>query len=176
MSFPSSPINGQTTTLNGITYIYNATNNAWKRQALTNISVSGTVSAANIAVTSGVTFNDTSSITSGLVYDLDEIVADGTTISFGLKYNTANVTVSNPWNLSVTINGLFQPAFTEGTDSVWLAKVLCADSGYTISSGNIKFSDCPPEGSVIRVRTQPGSANPTPKIYPFKPVDIMLGL
>jgi hypothetical protein len=176
MSFPSSPINGQTTQLNGITYIYNATNNAWKRQTLTDITVSGTVTASNVQVNSGITFNDNSRLTSGLVYDLDEIYPDGTTISFYLRYNSANVTVTNPWNLSVTINGLFQPAFVEGTDVVWLGHALCAYTGYTINSGNLKFSDCPPSGTVIHVRTQPGSTNPTQKIYPFKPVDIMLGM
>jgi hypothetical protein len=31
MSFPLSPANNQTTIVNGINYIYNSTNNAWKR-------------------------------------------------------------------------------------------------------------------------------------------------
>lgn len=39
MSFPTSPANGDTAIVNGITYIYNQANNAWKRQALTNVSI-----------------------------------------------------------------------------------------------------------------------------------------
>jgi len=31
MSFPISPANNQTTIVNGINYIYNSTNNAWRR-------------------------------------------------------------------------------------------------------------------------------------------------
>lgn len=31
MSFPVSPVNGQTTSTNGIVYTYNSTNSAWKR-------------------------------------------------------------------------------------------------------------------------------------------------
>ena len=31
MSFPSSPVNVQTTSTNGIVYTYNSTNSAWKR-------------------------------------------------------------------------------------------------------------------------------------------------
>jgi len=33
MSFPSSPSNGQTAILNGITYAYNSVNGTWKRVA-----------------------------------------------------------------------------------------------------------------------------------------------
>ena len=86
MSFPSSPINGQTTQLNGITYIYNATNNAWRRQNLTDITVSGTVTASNVQVNSGITFNDNSRITSGLVYDLNPMTGDGLSQVYTLNY------------------------------------------------------------------------------------------
>jgi hypothetical protein len=177
MAFPSSPTNGQTTFVNGITYIYNATNNAWRRQNLTDITVSGTVAASNVEVSSGVTFNDSSRITSGLVYDLDTIYPDGTKNTFYMRYNQSPVAnISNPWNLFVTINGYIQPAFTENTDTVWLSHALCAYTGYTISSGNIKFSDTLPAGTTVQIKTALGSANTNPKIYPFKPLDILLGL
>lgn len=35
MAFPSSPTNAQTATVNGITYQYNSTTNAWKRTTVT---------------------------------------------------------------------------------------------------------------------------------------------
>ena len=192
MSFPTSPTNGQTTTLNGITYIYNVANNAWKRQALTsltignitasgnviasgNISALGNVTAANISLTANVIFADNSRLSTALVYDLDEMYPDGTTNTFVPRYNQSQITITNPWNLLVTINGIFQPAFTENSDTVWLSSALCASRGYTISSGNIKFADTPPAGSTILARTQPGSQQTTTKIYPFRPVDIMLG-
>jgi hypothetical protein len=52
MAFPSSPVNGQTTTVNGITYIYNSTDNAWYRgsQPVGNLTVSGNVTAARFFI------------------------------------------------------------------------------------------------------------------------------
>jgi|LakMenE18May11ns_1017448.scaffolds.fasta_scaffold9805814_2 hypothetical protein len=176
MSFPTNPANGQTTTVNGITYIYNQTNNAWKRQTLTDIVTTGNITASYFTLLSGINFSDNSTITSAAVYDLDEIYPDGTINTFVPRYNQSQVTLTSPWNLLVTINGIFQPAFAENSDTVWLSSTLCASRGYTISSGNIKFADSPPAGTVVNARTQPGSSNPTLKIYPFKPVDIVLGM
>ena len=176
MALPTSPVNGQTATLNGITYVYNSTNNAWKRQTLTDINIIGNITAGNIAANTRVNFPDGSRITSALVYDLDEMYPDGNTNVFSPRYNQSSVAVSNPWNLLVTINGIFQPAFTENSDTVWLSSALCASRGYTISAGNIKFADPPPAGTTVHARTQPGSAQTTTKIYPFKPVDILLGM
>lgn len=45
MAFPSSPINGQTATVNSITYVYNSSKNTWKRQTLIDLSLSGNVTA-----------------------------------------------------------------------------------------------------------------------------------
>jgi hypothetical protein len=170
MSFPSSPINGQTTTLNGITYIYNATNNAWKRQALTSLNLSGNINVA------AVVFPDGSTISGSAVYDLDEIYADGTTNTFAVTYNQANETITNPWSLLVTIDGIFQPAFTENYDTVWLSHALCASRGYTISSGNLKFADPPRAGTTVYARKQALVSNSAARIYPFKPLDIALGI
>ncbi len=175
MSFPTSPVNGATTVVNGITYIYNATNNAWKRQTLTDIATAGNITASNVTLSTGVNFADGSRLTSALVYDLDAIRPDGRTSTFRLTYNQSTVTVASPWNLLVTINGIFQPAYTENTDTVWLSHSTFADVGYTLSSGNLKFSETPPAGTIVYARTQPGSPQPTPKIYPFRPVDIVLG-
>ena len=176
MSLPSSPVNGQTAILNGITYVYNSTNNAWKRQSLTDLSIIGNVTTGNITANTGINFVDGSRITSGFVYDLDYIYPDGTKNTFYLTYNQNAVTVSNPWNLLVSINNFLQPAFAENYDKVWLSHTMSAATGYTISSGNLKFSDCPPAGTTIFVRTQLGSPNPTTKIYPFNPLDIAMGI
>jgi hypothetical protein len=60
MAFPSSPTNGQTATVNNIAYTYDSTKNAWTRQVITNISLSG-----NIVTTS--TTTSTSTATGALV-------------------------------------------------------------------------------------------------------------
>jgi len=45
MAFPGSPVNGQTATVNSITYVYNSSKNTWKRQTLFDLSMSGNVTA-----------------------------------------------------------------------------------------------------------------------------------
>jgi len=177
MSFPTAPINGQTTTVNGITYIYNSSNNAWKRQQLTNLVISGNITATSSLTAANYFYSNSAPIVSA-AYDLDEIQADGRTNSFRPRYNNANVTISHPWAVLVTINGIFQPAFAANYshDTVWLSRILSALKGYTIDTdGNIKFADSPAAGSTILARTQPGGAPTINKIYPFKPVDIMMG-
>ena len=48
MAFPISPVDGQTTTINGITYVYSAASNSWTRQptGFVNIDAAGNISAA----------------------------------------------------------------------------------------------------------------------------------
>jgi hypothetical protein len=57
MSFPANPYTGQTTIVNSVNYIYDATNNAWKRipASVANLVVSNTVTATNLAVTGNAT-------------------------------------------------------------------------------------------------------------------------
>ena len=57
MSFPANPYTGQTTIVNSVNYIYDSTNNAWKRipSSLANLVVSNTVTATNLAVTGNAT-------------------------------------------------------------------------------------------------------------------------
>jgi len=55
MAFPTSPINGATTTVNGIAYVYSSTTNSWSR-ALTpvgNLTVTGNVIANKLYTTTG---------------------------------------------------------------------------------------------------------------------------
>ena len=57
MSFPANPYTGQTTIVNSVNYIYDATNNAWKRipASVANLVVSNTLTATNLAVTGNAT-------------------------------------------------------------------------------------------------------------------------
>lgn len=57
MSWPTSPTNGQTTTINGIIYVYNSAKNAWgpaSTSVVTTITYSGNISAGNVAVTGNI--------------------------------------------------------------------------------------------------------------------------
>jgi hypothetical protein len=57
MSFPANPYTGQTTIVNSVNYIYDSTNNAWKRipASVANLAVSNTLTATNLAVTGNAT-------------------------------------------------------------------------------------------------------------------------
>ena len=134
--------------------------------------------AGNVTVGGNLILSDGATLSSATVYDLDDLSpADGFTNSFITRYNQNAVTFTNPWQLLVTIDGAVQPAFDASYDTVWFGSALTASRGYTIdTTGNIKFADCPPQGSFIMARTVVGSPNPTKKIYPFKPLDIVLGI
>lgn len=48
MAFPTTPINGQQATVNGITYVYVSAKNAWNKQT-GSFSVIGDVTLANVS-------------------------------------------------------------------------------------------------------------------------------
>ena len=53
-AFPTSPVNGQTVTVNSVTYIYNSTYNTWNRVtvpvAITSMNVNGTLLLNNLGI------------------------------------------------------------------------------------------------------------------------------
>lgn len=57
MAFPTSPSNGQTATVNGISYIYASATNSWKKVTSTygNLTVTNTLTVATISATANVT-------------------------------------------------------------------------------------------------------------------------
>jgi hypothetical protein len=60
MAWPTNPTNGQTTTQNGVIYVYNSTKNAWAVASTAGgdtVIFTGNVTAANVNVTSNVYVN-----------------------------------------------------------------------------------------------------------------------
>ena len=150
MSFPISPANGDITVINGTYYSYNSTYNSWTKAP--------------------------SPISYGL--DLDDLSyqSDGTKNTYTLTYNQAPLAVNSAFNLTVTVNGLLQPAFDYSYDKVWLSRALTASKGYTVDyDGKLKFADATPPGSEILVRTTSASPAANTKVYPFKALDVMTG-
>jgi len=112
-------------------------------------------------------------------YELDDLSssADGTKNTFTPTFNYETVTITNPFRLMITINGIPQSAFINNTDYVYQSNFLGSNNGYTIDSdNNIKFTESIPTGSDIVARVLPVSNTPTKvRYYPFKPTDILLG-
>ena len=86
MNFPADPINGQTTTINGIVYVYDSTKTAWNRSVspLGNLTVLGNITASNITLTSNAAANK--------FYVTDGIYWAGNGVAFASStYSNANV-------------------------------------------------------------------------------------
>jgi hypothetical protein len=112
------------------------------------------------------------------IIELDDFSSsfNGRRNTFTPKYNYKDVTVKNPLNLVVSLNGVIQSGFIQNKEYVWQSGLL-SYRGFTLDTeGRIKFSESPPLGSTINVRVFPGPAkNKTARIYPFKAADIALG-
>ena len=85
------------------------------------------ITSARIANNS-ITANSFATSFGGYVYDLDDIsyITDGDTTIFPLTYNTSNVSVSSPWNLMISINGLLQSAYANTQEVLWLSYISSA--------------------------------------------------
>ena len=133
---------------------------------------------SNRIANNSITVNSFATSFGGYVYDLDDIsyLTDGIDSVFPLTYNTLPVSVPSPWNLMVSISGLLQSAYANTQETVWLSFVTAAQKGYTLdSSGNIVFADSVPAASNVRIRVVPGTPAQNTKVYPFRPVDILMG-
>ena len=69
MSFPSTPVNGQNAVINGITYVYSSSENAWTRLTapLANIVVTGNTTTNSLLVTNSANFNGAANVFGNLV-------------------------------------------------------------------------------------------------------------
>jgi hypothetical protein len=113
-------------------------------------------------------------------HDLDDVSSytDGVRQIFPLTYNLSNVSLTSPWQLTVAVNGIPLPAFNNSPNAyiVWQSFVFPANKGYTLASNSsIKFAEAPGARSDIYIRKQPGTTPNVIKVYPFKPIDIMVG-
>jgi hypothetical protein len=118
-------------------------------------------------------------IHSAAVYDLDDVSASVTGLenTFALTFNQTAVAIANPFSVMVTVNGIIQPGFIYNYNAVYGGLLWTSFKGYTIVGGNIKFADSPEPGSEILIRNTGLTSNfTTPKRYPIKPAEIMLGM
>jgi hypothetical protein len=114
MAFPVSPTNGQTATVNNITYVYNSTHGSWTRTSspLLSLYIVGNVNAGNVTANSGTV--STSTTTGALV------VVGGVGVSGALYIaNTGDVS-ANLGTATTNITTLFSNAAAQAAsiDSV----------------------------------------------------------
>lgn len=112
MAFPTSPTNGQTANVNGITYTYSSTDNAWTRV----VGVLANITAANIMTVNGVFWSN------GAAYSSGSGSGSGTAIG-----NSSIITN----NQSITANATLLP----GTNGFSIGPVNTAN-GVTVTVSN----------------------------------------
>lgn len=125
------------------------------------LNVSGTINNSSI--------ND--------LYELDDVSGgcNGLRNTFSPTFNYTKVSITDPFKLLITVNGILQSAFKNNSDYVFNSQCLASKDGYTIDySGNIKFTESVPIGSQIVIKTTSGSTRSSTRYYPFSPLDIVL--
>lgn len=109
------------------------------------------------------------------IIPLDDIsnYFDGTETRFVPRYQGDLVTITNPFRLLLTINGIIQ--YVNTPEYVWMSGL--PQRGFFVDSdGQLQFSEAVPAGSEFDARIMSGNATTTrTRVYPFKPLDILLG-
>jgi len=91
MAFPAGLTNGQTTTINGVAYVFSASDNSWTRVSTPfgDLAINGNLSANNATFTGNVYAN--ANVVAGNVYVTTLNWANGTPISFAGTYSNVIV-------------------------------------------------------------------------------------
>lgn len=149
--------------------------------ALAKVDSSGNLTASSIIKSGGtssqylmadgsVNTNLTSEVT-----PLDDIsnYFDGTTNRFVPRYQGQQVTISNPFRLLLSINGIIQTV--RNAEYVWQSMI--AQNGVRVDNdGYIVFPEAVPAGSQFDARLMAGSTTTSiTTAYPFRAMDIILG-
>jgi hypothetical protein len=114
----------------------------------------------------------TSSVVSDII-PLDPPFFDGRESRFLPNYQGVPQSITNPFRLLITVNGIIQ---TVGTPEYVWQSMVNIDGYFVDSDGYISFSEVPPAGSTFDGRIVVGPTTTTiNKNYPFKALDILLG-
>jgi hypothetical protein len=122
MAFPSSPVNGQTATVDGITYTYASATNSWKRQSFLVTDIVDTSATANTVILQGVNVTQNTRIS---VIEGGLISANANTVYLNGLITTNNTRISviegvnTTQNTNITtVTGLAQAAFDKANTGV----------------------------------------------------------
>ena len=152
MSFPVSPIDGQTTTRgNGITYVYSSSLSTWSRIS------TGT------SVTQTLVLNDISNQFDGskTVFDL---MADQTVI---------NTTVDSK-DIEVAISGLRLTPYVDTYTYPWITP-YDSFKGFRVVAGKLILYNAPYRGDSSFIMLRSGSTTRQKRRYPFAATTVALG-
>jgi hypothetical protein len=110
------------------------------------------------------------------IIPLDDIRGqfNGIDSRFQPKFQGETLSILNPLRLLLNVNGIIQTV--DFPEYVWQS--FLPREGFMVDSdGYIAFSEVPPAGSTFDARLMPGpNINSVKKGYPFKAVDILLGV
>jgi len=152
LSFPVSPIDGQTTTRgNGITYVYSSSLSTWSRIS------TGT------SVTQTLVLNDISNQFDGskTVFDL---MADQTVI---------NTTVDSK-DIEVAISGLRLTPYVDTYTYPWITP-YDSFKGFRVVAGKLILYNAPYRGDSSFIMLRSGSTTRQKRRYPFAATTVALG-
>ena len=109
MAFPTSPTNGQTATVNNITYVYASASNSWKKTtaAIGNATITNTLTVATVSVSANITSGN---LITGIVTAGGNITASN--VVTGIVTASGNITAAN-----ITTSGNIQAAYVQGDGS-----------------------------------------------------------
>ena len=110
----------------------------------------------------------------GDLYELDQISPAGRENTYTPTFNYDTVTVTDPFKLLISVNGVIQSAYVHNTEYVFNNSLLASRTGYTIDYDNkIKFTEALPEGSEVMIKTISGTTKSTTRKYPFNALDVL---
>jgi hypothetical protein len=113
-------------------------------------------------------------ISIGDLYELDSISPAGGENTYTPTFNYETVSVTDPFKLLITVNGIIQSTYVHNTEYVHNNYLLASKTGYTIDyDGKIKFTEALPEGSEVVIKTTTGTTKSTTRRYPFNALDIL---
>lgn len=157
----------------GIEYIQDAVSTLFNHGFHTNLVATYNDASNRIQLTAGafdaVTQSDIE------IVPLDDISPqfNGRENRFLPLYQSASVAVTNPYKLSISINGIIQSV--DYAETVWLS--MMPRKGFRLDDeGYIAFAGPVPTGAVFNGTIASGPSTTTKtRIYPFRPIDIALG-
>jgi len=157
MSFPSSPINGQTAVLNGLTYAYNSADGAWVRVAISAV----VYSAATV-------LNDLSG------------QCDGVKSVFALKVDQTAVSgIVDNKDLEVLVNGVKMTPYVTEQRYPWITPYDSYRGFRAVTTGTtdnwLVIYNSPELGSQVTVTQLNSSSSKQSRRYPYSATSIALG-